>query len=543
MKLKALPPRLYNAIFHTHTVSGIVIGFALFVIFYAGAIALFMGEMYRWENPMARFETVEDVDYDKVVQAIEEHVDRFAINKQFSIIPPDRHNPLVMFYGSLETEDGTTERFSTYVHPISYEVTPFKEPTTHMGRTLYELHFFHQIPVIGLYLAGFVSFFFLFAIITGILIHWKNLVNKFYAFTVQGKWKQIWTNGHTVLGIISLPFQTIYAVTGALLGLSLLLLAPSAFLLFNGDTNEIIKTVRPDLSRTYDEKAKDLGEPYRFNDIYEQITTSYPNHEVKVMFTQNYGKEDGTISVRIDDYEGITGDGTFVFQSIDGALLFSETPYDKPYSIGAYPVLIKLHYATFGGVFLKIIYFILAMLTCYIISSGVMIWRTARDNPRYTDKQRRFHHRVTKVYLAITLGMFPAVALIFLANKLVPTDWADRTLYVNGTFFIGWLLLSLIGLRWNDLHQLNRNYLLIGGLLGLMIPIVNGAVTGDWIWNTLLYGQYYVFSVDLTWLIIAQAALILGLRILPKRLAKSQQELVEQETLPEVESRIPVAKL
>jgi len=48
MKLKALQPRLYNILFHTHTVSGIVISFALFVIFYAGAFSLFRDELYRW---------------------------------------------------------------------------------------------------------------------------------------------------------------------------------------------------------------------------------------------------------------------------------------------------------------------------------------------------------------------------------------------------------------------------------------------------------------------------------------------------------------
>ncbi|MEM9986186.1 MAG: PepSY-associated TM helix domain-containing protein [Bacteroidota bacterium] len=510
MKLKALKPRLHNVIFHTHTVSGIVIGFALFICFYAGAFALFLDEMYRWENPEARFETVEEVDFDGVLQSLRAHESRLDINERFSLLPPSETNPQVVFYGVIRTSDSTTERYNAYIHPLTHEITPFTEPKTHMARTIYELHFFYQIPRIGIYLAGLVGFFFLFAIITGLLIHWKDLASRFYAFTVKGKWKQIWANGHTVLGFLTLPFQTIYALTGALLGISILLIAPSAFLLFNGDTNEIIKLIRPDFSIVYEEDAPDLATPYSLNRIYDRMQTAYPEHEVLVMFTKNYGKEDGTVSVRVDDHQGLTGDGNFLFKSKTGELLSAERPYEKTYTTAVYPLLIKLHYATFGGLSLKIIYFILAMMVCFIISSGVMIWYNARKTSKYTPKQRRFQHRVTKVYLALTQGLFPAVALIFLANKLVPMDLAGRVSYVNGAFFLGWLLLILIGLRWNNLSRLNRNYLFIGGILGLLIPLANGLVTGDWMWQTFSRGQFYVFSVDLCWLIAGAVALYLS---------------------------------
>ncbi|MEM8886824.1 MAG: PepSY-associated TM helix domain-containing protein [Bacteroidota bacterium] len=543
MKLKGLNPRLYNIVFHTHTVSGIVIGFALFICFYAGAFALFMDEMYKWENPEARFDNVENVDFDKVFLTMKDYEENFAVNEPFSILPPSEHDPYVWFYGSRNITDSTTERFSAYVHPATYEVTPFEEPKTHMGRTIYELHFFHQIPIVGIRLAGFVGFFFLFAIISGVLIHWRNIMTKLYAFTTEGKWKQIWTNSHTVLGFIALPFQFIYAVTGALLGLSIFLLAPSAYLLFDGDTNEIIKAVRPDLGRTYADDAENLATPYYFNSVYDRINTDYPDHKVKVMFTNNYGKEDGTISVRIDDQEGLMGDGDFMFSSKDGSLLHETTPYQKSYAEGAYPLMIKLHYATYGGLFLKIIYFILAMMTCYVISSGVMIWKTARNMAKYTDKQKRFHHRVTKTYLALTQGLFPAIALIFLANKWVPMELADRTLYVNSIFFLGWLGLAILGLFWNNYKQLNINYLLIGGVMGLLVPISNGIVTGDWIWTSWMTEQYEVFSVDLSWIFAAATALFLSLWVLPRRPEKEEVKSAKPKKASLPKRKIPVKAL
>ncbi|MEO0573068.1 MAG: PepSY-associated TM helix domain-containing protein [Bacteroidota bacterium] len=529
MKLKALKPRLHNAMFHTHTVSGIVISFALFICFYCGAVALFMDEIYLWENPEARIEAVEpaSVDYDKIINTISKEIPNFDTTGQFGIVPPKDSNPLAWFYGSTKDEQGNTERFTATINPNTYEVlSTGKEPSTHMGRTIYELHYFHQIPVIGIYLSGLVAFFFLFAIITGLLTHWKNIVNRFYAFTTEGKWKQIWTNGHVSLGFIALPFQLIYAVTGALLGLSILLLAPSAFLMFNGDTSKVIEAVRPDAAMKYDEDSELLADGFGFNAIYRDVYSQYPDNEVTYIYSRNYGKEDGTITARVDDHKGISGDGTFVYAYKDGSLLQAIAPETKPYSQAAYGVLIKLHYATYGGIFLKIIYFILAMITCYIILSGVMIWRTARDNKKYTDRQRRFHHRVTKVYLAITLSLFPSLALIFIANKLVPMELADRVFYVNSVFFSGWLLFSFLGLFWNNYRKLNRNYVVIGSVLGLLIPFANGLVTGDWFWNTLANGQYYVFSVDMTWLIIGLFGLAISLVYLRQRKGKEDLQIV-----------------
>lgn len=70
-KLKGLGNRAYNVMFHTHTVAGIVISFALFIIFYAGAFSLFRHEITQWENPNARYEIQSDFDYEKAIKKID----------------------------------------------------------------------------------------------------------------------------------------------------------------------------------------------------------------------------------------------------------------------------------------------------------------------------------------------------------------------------------------------------------------------------------------------------------------------------------------
>jgi len=95
MRLKALKPRLYNVIFHTHTVSGIVISFVLFIIFYAGAFSLFRHELYKWENPLARFEKQEHVDYDKTLKLIENYTNEKDAFSRILLRPSTDENPFI----------------------------------------------------------------------------------------------------------------------------------------------------------------------------------------------------------------------------------------------------------------------------------------------------------------------------------------------------------------------------------------------------------------------------------------------------------------
>ena len=364
-----------------------------------------------------------------------------------------------------------------------------KEPRTTLSNTIYYLHYFRQIPVIGLYLSGFVGLFFLFAIVTGLLIHWRNLLTKFYAFVKEGKWKVIWTNAHTVLGVIGLPFQLIYAITGAFFGLLSLILLPTVFLLYDGDTEKVFNKINPSAALTVEEGAPNYDH-YSLTELAQQIEQQYPDFHIRNIRLRNYGQEDALALWNIDNHQGIHSSGVLAMRMKDGKVLeeYSILPDERSYSYSVINFITKLHFGSFGGATLRVIYFVLSLITCFMIISGVLIWRTARDNNKYTFKQKLFHHQVTKWYLAICLSMFPAFAIIFIANKLVPIESMGRADWVNGIFFISWLVLTLAGLRWNNYARLNRNYLFIGGVLSLMIPVANGVVTGDWfwqVWNTL----------------------------------------------------------
>ncbi len=104
MKLKGLANRPYNIFFHLHTVSGIVLAVALFVIFFAGAFTLFKSEFYLWENPQARTAGIRDFTLGKALNALKNEELAFDLNDETFISLPTAQNPVVQIFAHIRPE-------------------------------------------------------------------------------------------------------------------------------------------------------------------------------------------------------------------------------------------------------------------------------------------------------------------------------------------------------------------------------------------------------------------------------------------------------
>ncbi|MEM8900073.1 MAG: PepSY-associated TM helix domain-containing protein, partial [Bacteroidota bacterium] len=136
MKLKGLGNRAYNVMFHTHTVAGIVISFALFVIFYAGAFSLFRHDVAQWENPDRRQPLMEELDYDKVLAKVDS-VYELNFHEITNFVFPSEEDPLFYVYGAYSDTDTTTKRMRAYVSPQDLHIQDIDDPKTTASLTIY----------------------------------------------------------------------------------------------------------------------------------------------------------------------------------------------------------------------------------------------------------------------------------------------------------------------------------------------------------------------------------------------------------------------
>ncbi|REE00448.1 PepSY-associated TM helix domain-containing protein [Marinoscillum furvescens] len=512
--------RIYNVLFHTHTVSGLVISVALYVIFFAGSISFFRDDIINWERDQPIIHhTLMAVDFDALMDTLEARHELYGRTVTLSQIHQERRVTVdISPSADTSVSPGARRRAFFYHDPVTQKSYSYFEDFT-LGEFIYRLHFFAQIPYpYGYLLSGFVALFFLFAIVTGVIIHWKKIVTNFFVFRPGKKLKTIWTDAHTALGVLGLPFQFVYAMTGAALiigGTVMLGMAGEYF--FEGQSDKAAEA----LEVSVDPKPFEYNPtPYDFsyNELMNELVGRWEHVLVDQVQIQNYGDASMQLIVNVapEVKHKMLGFGQIVYDFHLQKMRVLHEPFHKPPFVSAFQsLMIQLHYGNFGGYALKVLYFLFGIITCFVILSGVLIWVEARDKKSNDDWKRKANHRVANIFVAISLSMYPVTAFSFLVVKLLGSPGnPEHYLLIYKAFMIPWLLLSVVFSIKGNRFFTTRYCLLSGGLMGLLVPVVNGCITQNWIWNTFHAQQIQLFVVDAFWLITSIIVLmvVFGLR-------------------------------
>jgi uncharacterized iron-regulated membrane protein len=510
--------RSYNILLHTHTVSGILISVALYVIFFAGSFSFFRDEIVNWERAHAVNPADElTADINNIVRHLEKD---YQLNGRDVELRHYYNERLIgVTLGASRNPDTAAEDKAGdffYLDPESWERASYPESYT-LGEFLYRLHFFAQIPYpYGYYLSGFVAFFFLFAIITGIAVHWKKIIPNFFQFRPKAKLKTLWTDAHTALGVIGFPFQFVYAVTGAFFMLNILLVAPGVAVIFDGNDEEFYSALEYD-HPSFDFEGQPLEMHADINTLIADTRDRWEGFKINEVHIFNYGDTSMHVGVSghlpyADKFNAV---GEAIYCIAENAPVEIKDPLvQNTYLDGVKNVLYRLHLGDYGGYPLRITSFFLGFIGCFVILSGVLLWFTARNKKNISLKKRRFNERVMQWYLAICLSMYPVTSAAFILVKCINPLGMERLYWF---YFISWGLLSAWFIIKRDAYLTNRYSLFSGSILGLLVPFSNGLTTGLWPWKTFNGDTFQIFFIDMFWLALA----ILGL-IVVKKLKKNR---------------------
>ncbi|MFV9552113.1 PepSY domain-containing protein [Algibacter sp. PT7-4] len=498
--------RTYNILFHTHTVSGIVISVILYVIFFAGSFSFFRDEIVNWErNDTVKITDDIEIDFDTVLDSLNTtynlHGRDIELKKYYI---EDRIGVSI----SASKDTLRTENNSAFFYLDNQDLTEHNYTDSYtLGEFLYRLHFLAQIPYpFGYYLSGFIALFFLFAIITGVIVHWNKIVSNFYVFRPWSKLKTLWTDAHTGLGMIGLPFQFVYAVTGAFFMIKALLIAPTVMTLYQGNETKFYE----DLGYThphFEFKNELIKTDVSINNLSKKTKALWEGFNITEIHIFNYGDSNmhASISGHLNYNTKFNATGEAIYNLKTGHLVSKKDPtLQASYLDSVKNILYRIHYGDYGGYVLKIISFLLGIITCFVIISGVMIWLVARNKKNTPEKKRRFNQRVVRIYLAICLSMYPITAATFVAVKLFQPY---NKSFIYSFYFIGWLVLTILFIIKKDNVFTNKVCLISGSIIGFFIPIANGISTGNWIWKSYSEQQTQLFFIDAFWIVLASITL------------------------------------
>lgn len=218
--------------------------------------------------------------------------------------------------------------------------------------------------------------------------------------------------------------------------------------------------------------------------------------------------------VNVKTKEDFSGQAFSSYLLTDGSLVTKEKYNESTFQTASLNYFIKRHFGSFGGYLVKGVYFLLALLTCFVIITGVMVWLIAREKKMYEHKAK-FNRNVGAIYLGACLVLYPAIALLFIVAKILPVDMESRFDLINYCFFGFWLAYTIYAAIIKKNYKIKKHALMLAGILGIVIPIINGLQTGLWFWKSLPNGYIDSFFIDVTWLSIGVITLVAALAAKP----------------------------
>lgn len=430
-----LPPKFVARMLSGHTVVGLAASALLYILCLSGTLMVFHEEFLRWEQPGAP----EFLDYQPAV------VETAALNA-LAQGDPQPHD----FYIALPVSDMprmtvTSDENSWYADANG----ELRETVSHPWRDFLEkLHYYLTLPgVWGLTLVGLLGVLMTALVISGLLSHPKLFRDAFH-LRRKGNERLRETDTHNRLGAWAAPFHLVIAYTGATLGLATL----AAYLLLpvseyrdleeffspvfgtelEGDETPAPLADIPAALDNFNAEYPDLVPWYVvFHDPATVGQSAYllAQHPRRLVYGDNYnfdaqGRLTGTVGLAT----GTLG------QQVTASL---------------YP----LHFGSFGGIWVKLVYGVLGILACVMTASGMNIWFLKRR------QRARAVPRLEGAWQGVVWGSPVAMSLVLLLAVLGVTNigWLVAVFWISQLLLVALaagFVVSRISLR-----------LLTGGLL------------------------------------------------------------------------------
>lgn len=364
-----LAPEFVRAMLAGHSALGIAFAALIYVVCLTGTLAVFLHELYRWEQPDAPIVTTAltpeavatavDGAYRKALAANAAH-DVFVMGPG-----PVQKRVLINFHDHDTGVEGTW-----LADGHGRLVASFHAPWSEFVGALH-MHL-HLPRTWGLFLVGLTGVALLSSLVSGLLSH-PRLLKDAFALRWGGARRLEQADLHNRLGVWGLPFHVVISTTGALLGLSTLVVGVLALAAYDGDSEKAFATILgPQPSQ--DETAAPLPDVAA---MIRTVQSRVPEAEFASVFLQHIGKAGQIVHLGMRTPGHLATSNTYYFDG-KGALLGDgglETGSIGKQILGA---LQPLHFGWFGGFWVKVAYGLLGLAITAVTSTGITIWLARR---------------------------------------------------------------------------------------------------------------------------------------------------------------------
>lgn len=445
-----------------HSIFGIILGVPLFIIFFAGSFAFFEPESINWTYP----ELTQQYDGSHVPLAttIEQITSEHSDYQEITVVYASESRGVTDIYYKEGNHFG-----HQWVIPHSGEIVTPPDHDEEFFHFLVDLHYLNISPAegYGRYVAGIIAMLFVSIIVTGILYQLRGLKKDLSIKRLFSLKRGFWKNWHRTASFLTMPFQFMFALTGAVLGIGLISIAPAITLFFEGDQQKLEEAIFPARGVTAELVTE---QPVSIDDIYANAKKQWKN-EVDLKFIQMIKKQPSNTASSEQLVYIVEGMGTdtklnnqyLLAYSEDGKLLDQAKPGE---ALGSelFEGMLNLHFANFGNFNVKIIYAIIGILTTFSIACGVLILTSRLSPNKTTWKMKVFKALVLGTLFGIPLGT--SLGFIFLGINAI------YTIPVFGICYLVCILLLLFF----PYKSIMQAMTILFGIFMVSLPIIYSSV-------------------------------------------------------------------
>ncbi|WP_085297363.1 PepSY-associated TM helix domain-containing protein [Cognaticolwellia mytili] len=533
---------LKNAL-NAHGWVGLIISLPLFIVFWAGAITFFQPELEQWATlPYYNIDTEaktrgDFIDYNNLV---EEQIKIHGVlpGERISLLFPNEKSPFLKMYfpvpvvsekqfekeniveQPIEAKKVKKKYLGLLIDPYSGEVFTEHSPFE-FAHFLYELHYNLQLPQ-GLYIVGIITLFFFVITITGVVVQLKKIVKNFFLYRKDQTTRSQMTDMHNVIGVISLPYAIMYALSGVILNLLILVQIPSVLVLYKGDLNGVTQD-----AGFYTHKSEASDESIKMPDLKAFADSLSQKHQADItqLNIYAYGDKNAVLQFRGFYNNGFHKSFSRFYQVSTNSYPESmNLPEDNVFAEGL-QMLYSMHFANYAGTDMRLIYFVLAIAFCSMIIAGNVLWVVKRQKKNEYPKTLAFTRGAT---LGGCIGVITATSICFFLERSLPEALNEREHVIEYAFGIILLLSTIAGFFVNKLRPFIGYNLIASGAFLCATVVFEWSVFGQKMALMIGNGYWMVGCVSAGMALIAVLLLWIGFKTL--KYVKSEELTIIDKT-------------